>query len=518
MHAFHFQKKLSLLLGLCLLLAGLGAVALAESAVPVPEIGIRYYATENELCLTRSDLPEEGLRWFGMDAAAMRAAMENGQLFLVSLYRSGGQVSLRCFEKPEGISGENSFALTPAEKESFLILLARQGQFHSAEWVADAPGFALFSTYREGEALAPATVHTLSVSTLFQNRIYALQTDIINRPPNESDIALLLSAVERTLFLGDVAESAGHQEDVTPLTLPPLSPLTEKNAAFTKELSGIPLTLAPIPEIVGTTTLLLTGTTDAGVSMRYSLNGKASSRFKAGADGSFSVSIKGLETEGDNQVELTAFTTQEASVIRFTVSVQWQQTPLMLSQTSGDVQEDSVALNGVTLPGAKVQLIRRTGTNTIPLREDGSFTVAVSTKKLGENAFTIRALAPGYRREDTLVTLVRKFSPEEEVKALQKKVKAISYEALTQNPAAYRDQPVEYQGTVVTLANTNGQPLFLLDLGNGQYVLCLCDDLAAVDIGQSLHIVGTLLGEIHPLQTRHAEGNYPALRLNAMIP
>lgn len=521
MPLFRFKSVLGNLLRLFILGTMLCGAAFAENPISLNEIGIRYYAVEGELCLTRDQLPEDALRLLGVDAKTMLGSMERDNLFLICLSPDGRQVSLRGSDKPAEITKQNSFQLEELEKEQFLTLLARLGHYRSAIWQDSAPGFALFSTLSTAINPEPdeesILSHTVALSTLYLDKVYSFQTDIIGRTPTEADVDLLLSTAKRTLLLG-AEEKTPALSEPAPLTLPVPVPLTDETVTFTEEIGSIPLSLSPVPSVIPATNLTLSGKTAPNTYVRYSVNGAASSRFKAKADGTFTVTMPKLKPDGTNAIEVTAFDQTHVSTIRFEVAVHWQATPLALSQTGGEVEGESFTLYGLTLPGAKVELIRRLDTVTIPVQSDGSFLCNISTKKLGDNAFTIRSTSLGYRRTDVEVVVTRKANWNDELAALRHKVKSVDYDKLVQKPATYKDRVVEWSGVVTSLENENHQPRFLLELAPNQSVLCLCTDLLHIELGQKVTLLGTLLGSVMPVNTRLENEIYPALELITVVP
>ncbi len=517
MQHFRFQRTVCLLLALWVLWIALPGAAVAESSIALEDIGMRYFLLENESCITRDQFQKEALDRLGVDEATALAAMERDDLFLICITPEGRQVSLRCQAKPSGMEKSNLFELDGLEKEQFLTLLARSGHYLSASWQSAVPGFALFSTADENSADANSPFHTISISTLYLDRIYSFQTAIIGRVPTEADLEPLFSVANRALFLG-AAKAVETPLAEAPLSLSGLESSSTGNASFAETIGAIPLSLSPIPATLPTNMLTLSGATSASAFLRYSVNGRTSSRFKPEKDGSFSVSVPNLDTSAPNEVEVTAFDSASASTIRFSVAVDWQDTPLALSQTTGETAEESLTLRGLTLPNTKVQLVRRSGTATVPVAEDGSFTCQIPLKKVGVHTVSVTAQAAGYRRREVQVTLQRTGDPKSDTAALRRKVKSVNYEKLTQSPSAYEGKTVEYQGVVKALANEGGAPLFLLENAQGQGMLCLCENLLGVELGQTLSLIGALTGQSQSLQTRWASGTYPTLKLLAVLP
>ncbi|MCL1855954.1 MAG: hypothetical protein FWF86_09500, partial [Clostridia bacterium] len=216
------------------------------------------------------------------------------------------------------------------------------------------------------------------------------------------DEDMLIAAAGRTI-LPDIQP----EEEQGPLVLPPQGPLTDENVVFSYVLGTPPIEIVPFPAVVGSTSLFINGHTAPNGSLKYSVNGRSSSRFKADADGSFSVTMKNLTPDTNNEIIIFAYGNGSASTAACNVYVRWQPTPIVLSQTTGTVREDRMTLQGITLPGAKVQLIRKLETVSITVQKDGSFVYSPLLKKIGENTFTIRALAQGYKRTEVEVSITR---------------------------------------------------------------------------------------------------------------
>ncbi len=491
--------------------------ALGEEAVALDAIGLRYYPAPGEFCVTSGSCPAEALSLLSADQATVQAAMESDQSPLMVLSQDGTQVSLRVTARPSTVFPENVFALTPAQKEQFLTLLAREHGYFAASWLENLPGFALLTT-QGASPEAAAGLQTLSLSTLYLGKIYAFQTDVMGRSLTQADTDLLLAVARRTILLGGVPQDPAAATEAAPLTLPEQPMLTTETAPVAYQLGSIPLTLSPLPALVGTTTMELSGTTAPGMGLKYSVNGSLSSRFKADVNGAFSVTMKNLDPEKPNEILVIASKGKETSTAQCQVRVDWQTTPLVVSPTAGLVRDNHFALRGLTLPGAKVQLLRGRSASPVPLQSDGSFSLDVSLPKVGENAITVRSLAPGYRRVDIPLRITRAVSAQEEVAALQRSAKVFSYEKMLQRPSAYEGRVVQYQGTVSGLANQSGQPLFLLTVGENQTVACFIADLLPVQLGQSLTLLGTLQGKNQDLETLWEKGTYPALDVAVILP
>ncbi len=487
------------------------ASASAGQSVALDEIGIRYTPAAGEVCLTRANMPAAALSALGTDAATLAAAMEADGLYLIGLQADGRQITLSVEDAPAGLAAKEVHAMSAADKDAFLAQLARSGGYGSAMW--QDGGYALFSSTPQAAVADTLAYSDVTLATLYLGRVYALRMDVIGREPSAQDVALLTDAAARTLRLGARAGDGGAAE--TPETPPalPAVQVSSQPATLTYQAQELPLTLDSIADTVGVTRFTLSGMTVPGGYLRYTLNGKASSRIKADEAGAFSVTVPGLTANGANTVELTAFKGDAKTVVSFAVKVDWQYTPLALS-AARSTQGDTLALQGVTLPGATVKVTHgRAGRVTVG--EDGTFTLTLALPRLGENAFSLQAQAEGYHRYDLELTVTRTQSAAEMLAALRKAAKAAKatdYAKLAAKPAAYAGRVLALSGEAGALAYENGQASFVLtDAQGGRYAV-LCADLLGVTEGGEVSLLGTLTGEVYGLD------GLPALTLGAYEP
>ena len=485
------------------------SLAMAESTVELDSIGVRYAPAESEICVTRDVQPEEALAKLGVDDATLLDSMLRDNAYLIVLLEDGRQVSLTVEQRPAELTQSHLAELDAAGKQQFLSLLARKGNYAQAAWQNDLSGYALFSSSLD-ETDSVLAYETLALSTLYLGKIYTFRTDVIGREPDLSDTTLLLNVAKRTLLLGATSESEpAPVEEEIPLALPEQPVLSEQAAAITTIRESMPLTIQDVPSIIGTTEFTLSGTTQADVSLKYSVNGTSSSRFKSDENGNFSANVRGLKA-GDNKLELIAYRGKDQTRISFEVTVDWQLTPMVLANRAPAVESDTVTIEGLTLPGAKISLIRKSGTSNVTVAEDGSFSCEVKLKQAGENTFTLRALADGYKRNDMEVTATRLLSDEELLATLQGKVKTVSYAKLLKTPASFKGKVVQLTGTVGSLCNSGGQPRFTLTTDDGNAYIVLCSDLLAVHEGDTKTLLGTLTGEL-------LDGSAPAVTLALLL-
>ena len=211
-----------------------------------------------------------------------------------------------------------------------------------------------------------------------------------------------------------------------------------------------------------------------------------------------------------NAIELTAFKGDVKTVVDFTVTVDWQSTPLVLDTTAA-VTEDRVTLNGLALPGTAIKLTQGRGSGRVKVQEDGSFSVTLLLDTVGANDFTLQAQAQGYRRNDYRFSITRSLSKEAAIATLQQKVRDVVYTKLVNKPSAYTDAVVELSGQVSALDYAGGAPRFVLTTQSGDCYTVLCADLLGITDGQTLTLLGTLTGSL-------ADGNqYPEATLAALL-
>lgn len=488
------QIKVLCLLSLTALL-GLSPRAHASQVVPLEEVGLRYYPAQGEVCVTRDDVPPEALALLGADEAAIRAAMEHDQLYCIILTPQGTQVSLRIFDAP----GDAFYANDSHGQQSSL------------------PGFAFFRSTPDHMEKNPLLT-TLSLCTQYLGKGYALQTDVFGRAPTFADEDILVSAAKRLLQLGAAKGPPQELVQENALALPKTAPLTDQMAPVAYQTDGPPLELSPIPAVLGTTLHEVSGITAPRASLKYTLNGRTSSRFQADENGRFTFTMKTLDPDMPN--ELTVIASQDGGVSTASCSlvIDWQFSPLALSRTTGTVTADHVILEGVTLPGSKVQLIRRNGNDLIPVDQDGRFHYRLALSKLGENNFTLRCLSSGYHRIDMPLSFFRTIGDSIELYTLRDRIKNVTFAQLMKKPSAYQGRTVRYRGTVAALANLEGQPLFLLTMDEGETIACLCPDLLDIHLGQEADLLGVLTGTMQSVESPWLSGEFPSLTLTSLIP
>ncbi|MEG0995910.1 MAG: carboxypeptidase-like regulatory domain-containing protein [Clostridia bacterium] len=468
-------------------------------AIDLPAQGVRFAASDGELCLTRSNMPPEALKLLNVSAETALAAMESDDSYLMVLSPDGLQVNLRVLPAPEGLEADDVSQLDAAARTALLRSLARLHSADSAEWSGELADYAVLKTSGKG-AMA---MNTLALDTLYFGHIYSFQLDVVGRSVGEPELALLHSIVSRTLRLG--APSPESQ----PLMLAELPTLSTENAIVTTDNSDIQISLDPIPSVIGTNQLVITGATDPAAKLRLKFDGNTSSAISPAEDGSFSITAKNLNNGQPNELGIAVRLDKLTTELAFTVMVDWQQLPLVLSTLSATSYQDQFTVEGLTLPGAEVQVVKGGTTSSLTVDENGRFSILLTTKKDGNYKFTVRASMPGYRRAEQ-EGKIRRQTADAAIKAAA----SIAYADLAKDPAPFADTTVLYAGTVIQLGYEHGQAMYLLELQEGARLLCLCASTAELTPGQSVRVIGTLTGQAETF----GEQAYPVLTVSSLLP
>ncbi|MEG2253379.1 MAG: hypothetical protein RSC98_10090, partial [Clostridia bacterium] len=119
-------------------------------AIDLPAQGVRFAASDGELCLTRSNMPPEALKLLNVSAETALAAMESDDSYLMVLSPDGLQVNLRVLPAPEGLEADDVSQLDAAARTALLRSLARLHSADSAEWSGELADYAVLKTSGKG--------------------------------------------------------------------------------------------------------------------------------------------------------------------------------------------------------------------------------------------------------------------------------------------------------------------------------------------------------------------------------
>ena len=489
------------------LMLGLGT-AHAQGEIALDGIGLRYAPAAGETCLTRDTADPAVLAAFGADAETLQNAMRNDGAYLIRLGEDGLQVTLTVTEKPEGIASADTAQMTAAEKDTFLTVLARQGGYGTAFW--QTHGYALFTSAAERLENSGLSYARLTLATLYLDHIYAFHMDLIDREAGQAEPALLEAMAARTLRLGAAAQAAAGADALSQVLTLPDTTVPSDPVEWAAQSQTCPLTLNPVPATLGVTQFTLSGTTVPGGAIRYAVNGKNSSRIVADAQGAFRVTVPNLKGNAENAIVVTAAKDDQKTRLSGTVTVQWVDTPLTL-ETVTEAEAELVTVRGLTLPGTALTLTQGRAKGALTVAADGTFTLTLHLPRIGENAFTLRAQATGFRRAEAAFAITRALSAADAQSVLLKQVRTVDFARLTAKPTAFTGTAVQLSGTASQLDYADGSPRFTLTDAQGAAYTVLCDQLLAVRDGDAVTLLGTLTGE-----TDQDTGN-PTLTLAALL-
>ncbi len=491
--------------------------AFAQEAVELADIGVRFYLDDEPcVCITRDNVTDlsGALQAMGLTATTVRDLMQREDAYLLLFAEDGAQLILTVSPKPDGIQANDEADLTESERALFLRSVAAEGRYLDASWPERGNGFALLShILPSGDSVA---LDAAAASTLYCGAVYTLRVDVIGRSVGAEDEQMLLSAAQR--FLRLIAPQPLSLADGDELVLPAATLAESGEAEVIAVESALALTLDPVPATVPTTSVTLSGTTAPKAALRYVLGKDASTRFYADENGRFSVTVNDLVGDEVNELKLSATKDELTATVNVSILVDWQDTPVTLACTYATVEGDKYMLYGKTLPGAKVQMLRKSRSIDLNVADDGSFSCNVSLNTNGGTAFTIRALAVGYHRTDVSVSLNRAITDAAEVKQLEKNINDVRYKRLTESPEKYADRLVKVSGTVVALGRANGAPCYLLRNEAGEQYLIQCQSLAQVQMDAQTQAIATAAGVNATMESAWDAGVYPLLRESYRYP
>ena len=258
----------------------------AAETLRLDPVGLRYEAGQDERCLTRDTLDASSRELLGLDAATALAAMERDQSQLM-VFSEDRQLSLCVLALPSDITAGDISELDEAGRQALLALMMREHAAQRGDWCAEMPDYALL----EASSFGHMDMHTIFLDTLYLGKLYCCKLDVLGRELTEADRSFVLDVGARLLRLGAASDVEGAGQ---PLSLPQLPVLSTQNVVPTADNSDVPVTVEPIPTVIGANAVILSGTTDPAARLRLKINGNTSSAFEPEPDGSYSVTAKGL--------------------------------------------------------------------------------------------------------------------------------------------------------------------------------------------------------------------------------
>ena len=496
---------------LCSLPSALGE----EVSYSFQDDGVRLYLPETWRVITLSNLDsqEEFLLQMGTTAEALKSSFLASGTLMEAYTDQGSQWQLRRQALPEGISAQNVFAMPAKEKEAFLLTMARAGGFGHGTWSEDAPAFAVFSG---DDAVQALSVHTIAYATVYYGQVYMITTEIIGRDVTQKDQDLIKQVSSSLLFLG--AKSTPVPTSKSQLLRATLSPEitpTPAPAEVRVQRDDAVITLDDVPSTSDVSFLTIHGVTEPYSDLRYYVNTVGYERFTADAEGRFTIFVRSLPEKGKNTVMVQAKGEKGYGAVSFTVYLDQARTPLALTPAKEAVVGKEYEVSGSTLPGAKVTVIVSKKTYNAQVDQNGGFSCLVPLPKIGQNTISVESVLEGYRRGTESLIVERSPSASDEADAFLKKVKRVSYEKLLKQTAGYQDVKIQWQGTILSLSNTDGQPLMAVsDMKTQNTIIVKCSDLLSYEIGQEVQLLCTLDGSIRNMDVNGQLLSLPCAELN----
>jgi hypothetical protein len=482
---------------MCLLVSG---TALGEAApYTFGQEGLRVYLPEDWQVLTPDNLSDkaEKIAELGTTGEALKSSFLSSGTLLEAFPPEGGQVDLRVQKLPDAVDAASVAAMSAAQKDAFLLEMARAGGFAHGAWSPDVPGFAVF---QGTSSLQELPVQTMAYATVYYGQVYMAVSQVIGREPGPSDEAALRQAAASMLFLGAKHMPEPEPTPVPRATLAPVPETSPEPAQIRVNRDATPITLDFAPATAEVPWLTLTGVTAPNVPMRYYVNSVGYERFTSDKDGRFSVNVRELPKKGKNVIKIQARSDKGYGDISFTVNLAQTPVPLAVTPVQDAVEGSALTITGSTLPGAQVEVLAKGRTYEATVEADGGFSCDVKLGQLGENGLTVEASLSGRLHGEVKLSVIRVRSQEDEQAEFLKKVKDFSYEKLLQKPENYKDKPAKYQGKVLSLVNLDGQPLAVIAADGQNPVAVLCSDLYDLEVGREATLLCTLTGSLREVE------------------
>ena len=454
----------------------------------------------------------ETLASLGIASADIGSMMTQNDYALVTVGQDGSQWTLRFMDAPDGFAGQDYWTLSGEERAALLDTLAASENAEVLwDWHA-ATGLALLSqqTATQSAAGIPAMqMTTLTAVTLHQGRLVLISREVIGREVSDRDMEDIMDGIGRRLVF--LQASGVADEAAAPLTL---GTENAEMAEVTVESGDLALVLDPIAKNLASTTLILSGTTEKSAAMRYSVNGKSSSRFYSKDDGSFRVTAPTLQNGMDNEIVLTVMgdgKNAPQGVVSLTVHVERDQPPVAIGLKQYATTEESISFSGLTVPGAKVTLGKKTKGSTITANKAaGTFDITMKLPNMGENTVTLALSAAGYSNGTYPVTVLRLPADSAELQSLIATTESLPAAQLSGSDSVGR--LTSLRGTVSDLCSAYGTGYFMLRDEAGSEYAIETSDLTDIHMDSSFSLLALATG-----QTSNVLGDtVPLLRLLAV--
>ena len=443
----------------CAALLACGAGALAQTATYVfPYEGFRYTQREDETVLTQTNLSEHEalLESLGTNSEAVLASYVASGVVMEVIPDDGGQIAVSVTDAGKFADVNDMDELTDERRLAFLAQFEMSGLYETCAYVETTPACVRLTS---SAMYASMPVYSLRYATLHLGRLYMFEQTIVGREPSEADDARMEQLLSGIKLLSTVSEpTPTPKAAATPEPTATPEPVIGDAEV---ETSG-EIELDAVPAFTETAQLTISGRTAASAEVTAEAEGKQLAKASAKKDGSFTLKIK-LPAEGDVEVTVTA---GDAAAV-FTVRYEMPDARLEITAPEETTfTGENVTVRGVTEPNATVYIDGKGINANVKAGKSGAFSVRVFMDEAGTETFTLRVKADGFAQTTRTITLTREWTQREQIAQFRKKMIAVDYDALAQNPAKYAGKRFILRGKVMEFTDYDGRPCALVCVTN----------------------------------------------------
>lgn len=229
-------------------------------------------------------------------------------------------------------------------------------------------------------------------------------------------------------------------------------------------LLPVGLTLAaPLPEEVYKPELSVRGTTTRGAAVAAYFQPNDSDPMLAAEtvasnNGSFQLDIT-LPHTGDTRLYIVAsLTGLEDSDVGGWINYEPNRLPVnFTAYPKGVVTDSQIYVTGKTIGGVVIQCMEGEENQRITTGSDGSFSFKLDRMQTGERTVVLSFTKDAFNNRRFTFNFDREWLMEDYVKQLDKQVKSLSYQRLTDEAERYAGRIVRYSGLVVQVSGTDGR-------------------------------------------------------------
>ncbi len=494
-HAGAWRRTIAFCLACCLSFLCLPALATEdrqeEGIFVFPYEGFRLEAPDGARVLTQHNLAEHAdfLATLGTDTATVLASMQSGGIVLMLFPASGGQIEL-AMVPATGIDISSDAAMQEGDRQALLAAYATMPRYQEVAFAEQAPNW-LRMVFSAMQGDIP--VFTLRYVTCAFGQQYTLSSVLINRAPEATDDALLLSLIQQLSFMSarstpTPAPTPEPTPEPTPSPVPTPGPATRVD-----QVEGMTLNIDAPPAWVSIASLNITGTTEPGATVALRAADKTLDTAKAGKDGRFTLTGELPRQSGTYAVTIaSALEGARSASVTYEVHFEMPKLTLTVTEPTEVVRRKESVIRGVTEPGTKVDV--RTAGQAFNVRADdkGEFSFRIRLPKEGTYTYDMTASQSGWESTSLTWTVERALNQQEALTAFRAKLVPVIYKKLAADPMLYADKNASFRGRVAQIGDLDGVPCLLLyteSLGGGRWgnpIWALCETLPECEIGAAI--------------------------------